>query len=59
MIRTSGLPKAPWYFLGRDPLDKPIGRVFRCAQDGGNTIRQDGNRRKRNGPSAGGEPGPS
>jgi hypothetical protein len=40
MIQTSGLPKAPCYFLGRDPLDEPIGRVFRCAQEGDNTIRQ-------------------
>jgi len=32
MIRASGLPKAPCYFLGRDPLDESIGRVFRCAQ---------------------------
>jgi len=32
MIGASGLPKAPWYFLGRNPLDEPIGRAFRCAQ---------------------------
>ena len=38
MIGASGLPKAPWYFLGRDPLDEPIGRVFRCAPDRGSTI---------------------
>jgi hypothetical protein len=40
MIEASGLPKAPCYFLGRDPLDESIGRVFPCAHDGGYTIYQ-------------------
>ncbi len=33
MIAAAGLPKAPCYFLGRDPLDETIGRVFRRAHD--------------------------